>query len=105
MEEEKEDVANHDSTTCDGEEEWECVDRSEMLDLEFDEDEKEEESKNEESKKNRKKKKIACWAYGIGSATIAIGGGALMILGGPIGMMAGGIIMGAGISGEFGTIQ
>jgi hypothetical protein len=43
--------------------------------------------------------------FGVGNAAVAIGGGALMILGGPIGMLAGGVILGAGLSGEIGTVQ
>ena len=61
----------------------------------------------EEAKQNQEKKsnKIKnCWIYGIGSAAVAIGGGALMILAGPTGMIMGGIILGAGISGEVATV-
>ncbi len=47
---------------------------------------------------------MACWAYGIGSAAVAIGGGAMMVLGGPDWMITGGIIMGAGMSGGLATI-
>jgi hypothetical protein len=46
-----------------------------------------------------------CWAYGIGNAAVMVAGGAVMVLGGPVGMLAGGVILGAGISGEVGTIQ
>lgn len=54
--------------------------------------------------KRGKKKKILCWVYGISGGLVAIGGGTLMVFGGPLGLAAGGVILGAALSNEVGTI-